>query len=136
MMRNLRQISRMQVLFCVNCISYLSWCANDRICCAFWIPQKLQPPHAPRSGDMQGKCPESPTVSVASIHCEAQDNSLLGPIPSKGKQQPMPRNHVRKVLILKSLIFLQERRNPVPYCNQKKFQWTSCFTEILPWNSD
>lgn len=77
-----------------------------------------------------------PGVGVASVHCEAQGNSLHGLIPVKRKQQPTPRNHVRKVLILKSLIFLQERRNPAPYCNQKKFQWSSCFTEILPWYSD
>lgn len=74
---------------------------------------------------------EVPGAGVASVCCGAWDNSLHGPIAAKGKQQPMPRSCVRK-----SLIFLQERRNPVPYCNQKRFQWSSWFTEILPWYSD
>lgn len=136
MMRNLRQISRIQVFPCFNCISYLLWCANDCIRCEFWISQKLQPPVIPDQEICKKSVLQVPGASVASIHCEAQDNSLHGPIPAKDKQQPMPRNHVKKVLILKSLIFLQERRNPAPYYNQKKFQCSSCFTEILLWCSD
>lgn len=69
------------------------------------------------------------TVSMASIYCETQDNSLHGPVPAKGKQQPVPRNHGRKVLILKNLVFPGTKS--CAYCNQKKFPWSLFFTEIL-----
>lgn len=46
--------------FCLNCIGYLQWSAHMWICRTFWIPQKPQLPHAPRSGDLQEKQTECP----------------------------------------------------------------------------
>lgn len=89
-MRNVRQISDVQIFLCVNCIRYLLWCMNECLCCAFWILSSCSLHMLLHQVICKKRILTVPGVSMASIYCETQDNSLHDPVLVKGNSSPCP----------------------------------------------